>query len=65
MQSTLRVRHICKIEKLEVKMVIKFFCKIEMSSKEMHEDIIETFGQEFLSYSTVKWAADFLRGRER
>ena len=54
--------HICKMEQLEIKAVIKKFCKKRMP----HEDFMETLGKESPSYSTVKkWAAGFKRGRER
>ena len=31
-----RVRHICKIEKLEIRVVIKYFCKKRMPPKKIH-----------------------------
>ena len=31
-----RVRHICKMEKLEIRAVIKYFCKKGMPPKEIH-----------------------------
>ena len=53
------------MEKVEIKVVIKYFCRKGKHPKEIHEDFIETIGKESLSYSTVKtWAADFKRGRE-
>ena len=52
-----------KMEKVEVRAVIKYLCKKGMSSKEIHEDFMETLGKESPSYSTVKkWAAEFRRG---
>ena len=55
------MRHICKMEQLEIRAVIKYFCKKRMP----HEDFIETLGKESPSYSTVKkWTAGFKRGRE-
>ena len=48
------MRHICKMEKLEIRAVIKYFCKKGMPPKEIHEDFMETLGKESLSYSTVK-----------
>ena len=47
------MRHICKMEKLEVRAVIKYFCKKGIHPKEIHEDFIETLGKES-PYSTVK-----------
>ena len=52
-----------KMEKVEVRAVIKYLCKKGMSPKEIHEDFMETLGKESPSYSTVKkWAAEFRRG---
>ena len=60
-----RVRHIYKMENLEIRAIIKYFCKKGMPPKEIHEDFMETLGKESPSYSTVKkWAAEFKRGRE-
>ena len=42
------------MEKLEIKAVIKYFCKKRMPPKEIHEDFMETLGKESRSYSTVK-----------
>ena len=51
------MRHICKMEKLEIRGLIKYFCK------EIHEDFFETLGKEDPSYMIVKkWAAGFKRG---
>ena len=53
------------MEKLEIRAVIKYFCKKGMPPKEIHEYFFETLGEESSSYSTVKkWAAEFKRGRE-
>ena len=53
------------MEKLEIRVVIKYFCHKGMAPKEIHEDFMETLGKESPSYSTVKkWAAEFKRGRE-
>ena len=55
-----------KIEKVEVRAVMKYLCKKGMTPKEIHEDFIKTLGNESPSYSTVKkWAIEFKRGRER
>ena len=57
------MRHICKIEKLEFRAVIKYFCTKGMLPKEIHKYFMETPWKESPSYSTVeKWAAEFSRG---
>ena len=48
------MRHICKMEKLKIRAVIKFFCKKGMPPKETHEDRMETLGKESPSYSNEK-----------
>ena len=59
------LRHICKMEKLEIRALIKYFCKKGMLPKEIHKYLMETLGKESPSYSTVKkWAGEFKRGRE-
>ena len=61
------MRHIFKMEKVQIRAVIKYFCKKGMPPKEIHEDFMETLGKESASYTccTVKkWAAEFKRGRE-
>ena len=59
------MRHICKMEKLEIRAFIKYFCKKGMHPKEIHEDFMETLGKESPFNSTVKkWAAEVKRGRE-
>ena len=52
--------HICKMEKLEIRAVIKCtLFKKALSPKEIHEDFMESLVKES-SYSTVtKWAAEF------
>ena len=58
------MRHIYKIVKLEIRAVIKYFCKKRMPPKVFHEDFMETLGKES-PYSTVKkMTAEFKRGRE-
>ena len=62
------------MEKLEIRAVIKYFCKKGMLLKEIHEskkegskdeDFMETLGKEQPSYSTVKkWAAEVKKGRD-
>ena len=40
-----------------VRAVLKFFCKKDISPKEIHVNFIKTLGDEYLSYSEVKkWA---------
>ena len=41
------------MEKLEIRAVIKYFCKKGIPPKEVHEDFLETLGKES-PYSTVK-----------
>ena len=55
------MRHICKIEKPEIRAAIKYF----LPPKEIHADFMQTLGKESPSYSTVKkkWAAEFKRER--
>ena len=53
------------MEELQIRAVIKYFCRKGMSPKEIHEDFMGTLGKESPSYCTVKtWAAK-LRGGER
>ena len=52
------MRHICKRGKLEIRAVIKYFCKKGMPPKEIHEDFMETVGKES-PYSTVKQIAQW------
>ena len=49
-----RVQHICKMEKLEIRAVIKYFSKKGIPPKKSHEDFMETLGKEYPSYRTVK-----------
>ena len=59
------MRQTCKMEKVEVRTVIKYLCTKGMTSKEIHEGFMKTLGNESPSHSTVtKWAAEFKRGRE-
>ena len=58
-----RVRHICKMERLEIRAIIKYFCTKRMPSRVIHEDYMEIFWKESPSYSiSIKWAAEFKRG---
>ena len=56
------MRQTCKIEKVEVRTVIKYLCKKGMTPKEIHEDFMKTLGNE--SRSCEKCAAELKRGRE-
>ena len=40
------MQHNCKMEKLEIRAVIKYFCKKGMPLKNFHEDFMETLGKE-------------------
>ena len=42
------------MEKIEIRTIIKYFCKKEMPPKEIHEVFMETLGKESPSNSTVK-----------
>ena len=58
------MRLICKMEKLEIRVAMKYFCKKGMHPKDIHEDFMEIFGKDSPSYSRVKkWAVEFKRGR--
>ena len=46
------MRHICKMEKLEFRVVIKYFCKKGMPTEGIHDDFMETVGKESPSYNT-------------
>ena len=43
------MRYICLMDKLEIRAVIKYFCKKGMPAKEIHEDVMETLGKESAS----------------
>ena len=52
------------MEKLEIRTVIKYFCKTGMPPKELHEDFMETLGKESPTLQSEKWAAGFKWGKE-
>ena len=56
--------HIWKMEKLEIRAVIKYFSKKGMPPKEIHEDFMETLGKESPSYKYSEKRQQSLRGRE-
>ena len=58
------MRHICKMEKLEIRAVIKYFCKKGMPLKGINEDFMETLGQESPSYSTLKKMSSIVKEGE-
>ena len=52
------------MEKIEKRAVIKYFFIKGMSTKEIHDDIFVTLGDDGPSYSFVKnWVDEFKRGR--
>ena len=54
-----------KMEKVEVRAVIRYLRIKGISPKEIHEDFMEILGKDSPSYSTEKkWVAEFRRGRE-
>ena len=64
-QALLREEGATQMEKVEIRVVIKYFSKKGMHLKEIHVDFTKTLGKESLSYNTVKtWAAEFKRGLE-
>jgi histone-lysine N-methyltransferase SETMAR len=54
-----------KMEKIEVRAIIKYLCLKKLTTQEIHEDMIITLGESAPAYSTVaKWVAEFRRGRQ-
>jgi transposase len=50
------------MDKLEYRVVIKFFVKGGLTPNEIHSKLIEVYGDSSPSFSTVKkWAAEFKR----
>ena len=48
---------------MEIRAVIKYFCKKGMPPKEIHGDFMKTLGKESPSYITVKkWASELKSG---
>lgn len=53
-----------KMEKNEIRAVIKYLCLKKMSTKDIHSDLMETLGDSAPPYSTVaRWAKEFKLGR--
>ena len=50
---------------VDIRAVIKYFCKRGMLHKEIHKDFMEILWKECFSYSTVKNGQHSLRGRGR
>ena len=48
------MRHICRMEKLEIRAVSKYFCKKRMPPKEINVDFMKTLGKGSHSYSSEK-----------
>ena len=49
-----KVQHICKMEKLEIRAVIKYFCKKGMPSRKFMKTSCKTLEKESPSYSSLK-----------
>jgi histone-lysine N-methyltransferase SETMAR len=53
-----------KMDKIEYRVVIKFFVKEGLMPNEIHAKFIKVYGDSSPSFSTIKkWAAEFKRGR--
>lgn len=53
-----------KMEKIEVRAVIKYLCLKNFTTEQVNLDLQETLGVHAPSYSTVAgWCAEFIRGR--
>jgi hypothetical protein len=53
-----------KIDKIEYRVVIKFFVKESLMPNEIHLKFIKVYGDSSPLFSTIKkWAAKFKRGR--
>lgn len=53
-----------KMEKNEIRAVIKYLCLKKMSTKDIHSDLVEALGDSAPPYSTVaRWAKEFKLGR--
>jgi transposase len=55
-----------KTDKIQYRVVIKFFVKEGLTPKEIHSKFIKVYEVSSPSFSTIKkWAAEFKRGRTR
>jgi hypothetical protein len=54
MKHTLISRGVCHLDQMKKVDIIKYLWNKGMSSKEIHEDFMDTLGKESPSYSTVK-----------
>lgn len=62
--NTNRLRNNIKMEKNEIRAVIKYLCLKKMSTKDIHSDLVETLGESAPPYSTVaRWTKEFKLGR--
>jgi transposase len=53
-----------KIDKIEYRVVVKFFVGEGLTPNEIHSKFIKVYGDSSPSFSTIKkWAAEFKRGR--
>ena len=53
-----------KMDKIEYRVVIKFFAKEGLMPKQIHSKFIKVYGDSFPSFSTIKkWAFEFKHGR--
>jgi transposase len=51
------------MDKIDYRVVIKFFVKEGLTPNEIHSKFIKVYGDSSLSFSTIKkWAAEFKRG---
>ena len=54
------------MDKIEYRVVIKYFVKEGITPNEIHSKFIKVYGDSSPSFSTIKkWAAEFKRGRTR
>ena len=55
------MQQICKMEKLEIRAVIKYLCKTGMPPNEIHADFMETLGKQSPSYIAQRGGERALR----
>jgi histone-lysine N-methyltransferase SETMAR len=52
------------MDKIEYRVIMKFFVKEGLTPNEIHSKFIQVYGDSFPSFSTIKkWAAELKRGR--